>query len=135
MNTMFTPHIGYSSSRVGSPSGRSSNEYSSFPRSPSVSDFQIEHVKSSAAVRRSMPPAEPGFDEALTFRDSVSRFLAARSRPFSVCGRIPFDSSQLVLFFRSKVRSSCPIMTNILFTPNSIEWNHTFVGFPHRCRL
>jgi hypothetical protein len=104
---MLTPSAGYSSSRVGTPSppsvGRSSNEYPQFHRSPSVSDFQIEHVPKSSVIRRSIPPAEPGFDQALAFRDSVSRLLSARSRPFSVCGRIPLDSSQLVLFFRSKV--------------------------------
>ena len=103
---MLTPSAGYSSSRVGSPSpgvGRTSNEYSQLYRSPSVSDFQIEHVPKSSTIRRSIPPAEPGFDQALAFRDNVARLMAARSRPFSVCGRIPLDSSQLVLFFRSKV--------------------------------
>lgn len=96
------------SSRVGSPtpSGISrSSDGLPFHRVPSVSDFQIERVpKSSAAIRRSMPAAEPGYEDGLVFRDYVSRLLSARNRPFSVCGRIPFDSSQLVLFFRSKVR-------------------------------
>lgn len=99
---MPSPNVGYSSSRVGSPVGRSSNEYSTFYRSPSVSDFQIEHVAKSSAIHRPIAFAEPGFDQALAFRDNVSRLLTAKSRPFSVCGRIPFDSSQLVLFFRSK---------------------------------
>jgi hypothetical protein len=114
-----SPSAGYSSSRVGSPSppsvSRSSNEYPQFHRSPSVSDFQIEHIPKSYVIHRSIPPAEPGVNQALAFRDSVSRLLAARSRPFSVCRGIPLDSSQLsVLFFRSKVGFSCWI-TSIIF--------------------
>jgi len=116
---MLSPSAGYSSSRVGSPSpGRSSNEYPQLYKSPSVSDFQIEHVPKSSAIRRSIPPAEPGFDQALAFRDNVSRLMAARSRPFSVCGRIPLDSSQLVLFFRSKSG-----ITHSLDFPIDVDYN------------
>ena len=29
--------------------------------------------------------------------------VAAKARPFAVCGRIPVDPTALILFFRSKV--------------------------------
>ncbi|KAF9462249.1 hypothetical protein BDZ94DRAFT_1220187 [Collybia nuda] len=111
-----------SSSRMGSPTPSGVSRLSDglpFHRVPSVSDFQIERVpKSSNVNRRSMPAAEPGYEDGIVFRDYVSRLLSARSRPFSVCGRIPFDSSQLVLFFRSKSG-----ITHSLDFPIDVDYN------------
>ncbi len=77
-------------------------------RSPSVSDFQIEKVARTPAGRKAFPlPPEtgPGYNrDEIVYRESVSRLLDVRGRQFAVTGRVPCDSSQLVLFFRSKVR-------------------------------
>jgi hypothetical protein len=73
---------------------------------PSLSDFEIERgsAQSVTASRRVTSQREEiGPDEEYIFRDSISRVLAAKSRPFTVSGRIPFDPTSLVLFFRSKV--------------------------------
>ncbi|KAF8064867.1 hypothetical protein FPV67DRAFT_158277 [Lyophyllum atratum] len=94
------------------PSRATSPAPSSMSRSPdgmaylksptSVSEFEIERVPKSAVRRRSMPLAEPGYENSPAFRDYVSRLLAASGNPFSVSGRITVDSSQLTLFFRTK---------------------------------
>lgn len=76
-------------------------------RSPSINDFQIEKVARTPAARQSFPlPPEtgPGYSrDELMYRDSVNRLLDVKGRQFAVTGRVPCDSSQLVLFFRSKV--------------------------------
>jgi len=81
--------------------------------SPSINDFQIEKVARTPAPKKSFPlPPEtvpaPGYgrDEFTVYRDSVNRFLNIKARQFAVSGRVPCDSSQLVLFFRSKVSLS-----------------------------
>lgn len=80
-----------------------------FHRSPSTSDFQIERA-TKAVHRRSMPAPDAAYEDELVLRDSISRLLAAKDRIFSVSGRIPVDTSQLVLFFRSKVSYSHPLL-------------------------
>ena len=104
-NTMPTPRMLPSPALSGI--SRSSDGQLPLQRSPSFSDFQVERTPKSASAisRKSVPPAEQGYDE-FVFRDSVARLLAAASRPFTISGRIPLDPSQLVLFFRSKVRLS-----------------------------
>lgn len=47
-------------------------------------------------------PHEPTLDPEFIYRENVSRLIGAKTRPFSVSGRIPLDPSHLVLFFRSK---------------------------------
>ncbi|KAJ7263624.1 hypothetical protein B0H12DRAFT_1012294 [Mycena haematopus] len=47
-------------------------------------------------------PLEPTLDAEFIYREHVSKLIGAKSRPFSVSGRIPLDPSHLVLFFRSK---------------------------------
>ena len=102
---------------------------------PSISDFEIERSPPQSGVtsrRVASRRDEPAFDEEYIFRDSVSRVLAAKSRPFTVSGRIPFDSSTLVLFFRSTVSpclvhfSSCLAcvqsgITHSLYFPINVE--------------
>lgn len=45
----------------------------------------------------------PQVDDEFAFREAVSKLLAARLRLSTISGLIPMDSSQLVLFFRTKV--------------------------------
>ncbi|KAF8212612.1 hypothetical protein K438DRAFT_1565678 [Mycena galopus ATCC 62051] len=47
-------------------------------------------------------PLEPAVDAEFIYREAVSKLMGAKSRPFSISGRIPLDPSHLVLFFRSK---------------------------------
>ena len=47
----------------------------------------------------------PGYDPELVYRENVSKLIGAKTRPFSVSGRIPLDPAHLVLFFRAKVRT------------------------------
>jgi hypothetical protein len=73
---------------------------------PSITDFEIEGLPTKSGVtsrRVASRRDQSAFDEEYIFRDSVSRVLAAKSRPFTVSGHIPYDPSVLVLFFRSKV--------------------------------
>jgi hypothetical protein len=78
-------------------------------RSPSTNDFQIEKVARTPAAKPSFPlPPENGApdvgDELMIYRDIVNKMLDMKTKQFAVMGRVPCDSSQLVLFFRSKVR-------------------------------
>jgi hypothetical protein len=89
----------------------------SYTGSPNLFDFEIERSsKPSAATSRRVASRldQLNIDEEFLFRDSVSRVLAARSRPFTISGRIPFDTSSLVLFFRSKVSPMIPIVFSAL---------------------
>ncbi len=74
--------------------------------SSSTSDFHIERRTRTPRRQQSlaMPLPPAGFDNELVYRDHVSRLLAAKNTVFSISGRIPLDPSQLVLFFRTKVR-------------------------------
>ncbi|KAF9001182.1 hypothetical protein BDQ17DRAFT_1492196 [Cyathus striatus] len=75
------------------------------PGSVASSDFQVEKIPrppSSMGRRRSMPSIEPVYYDENLYRDHVSRLLNVKDRQFAVSGRIPMDTSQLVLFFRSK---------------------------------
>src|ERR1700761_9320376 len=76
--------------------------------SPNPAGFEVEHVSRppSAIGHRIPAPPEPAYDPEFLYRESVSKLIAAKTRPFSVSGRIPLDPSQLVLFFRSRVRVS-----------------------------
>jgi hypothetical protein len=75
--------------------------------SNSLTEFQVERApprQYPSSSRRAMmqrEEAEAADEEVL--RESVSRLLAAKTRPYAVAGRIPFDPANLVLFFRSKV--------------------------------
>ncbi|KIK68427.1 hypothetical protein GYMLUDRAFT_154244 [Collybiopsis luxurians FD-317 M1] len=108
-------------SRPVSPSGLSrSSDGLPFKTSPSLSDFQIERSKNSpSSTRRKvtmMPVAQVNDDFA--YRDAVSKLLAARSRLSTISGLIPMDSSQLVLFFRTKSG-----ITHSLDFPIDVEFN------------
>lgn len=50
-------------------------------------------------------PDTTSYREETLFRDHVSALVAAKDLQFAANGRIPVDPAQLVLFFRSKVRS------------------------------
>lgn len=84
-------------------------------RAPSGSEFQVERPQRHS--RRSMAPPEPvaqfGQDDGV-FREDISALLAAKSRPFSVSGRIPIDPVQMQLFFRSAVRILRPLTGRLL---------------------
>ena len=80
-----------------------------FPRNMSgASDFEVEHKSHSSPVksqqRRRRTSSDYNSDAA--YRSYVARLLNAKARPFSVCGRIPVDPANLILFFRSKVSQS-----------------------------
>lgn len=105
--------------------------------SPSINDFQIEKVARTPAPKKSFPlPPEtvsaPGYgrDEFTVYRDSVNRLLDIKARQFAVSGRVPCDSSQLVLFFRSKVSLITIYKVFFSSTYNGTERNNTFSGFP-----
>lgn len=92
---------------LSSPSASSTSSRSSdglpFPRN--MSDFEVEHTPTKAAFspgkqRRRRQSSD--YDSETAFRASVAMLLAAKARPFSVCGRIPVDPTALILFFRSK---------------------------------
>ncbi|KAJ7752596.1 hypothetical protein B0H16DRAFT_1317447 [Mycena metata] len=86
--------------------GRRSPNPSAFQdgsRSPNLSTFQVEHVsRPPSAMANRSPQPEPTFDPELIYREHVSKLISAKTRPFTVSGRIPLDPSHLVLFFRSK---------------------------------
>jgi hypothetical protein len=84
-------------------------------RSPNLSTFQVEHVSRPPSAMANRSPPEPVLDPEFIYREHVSKLIGAKSRPFSVSGRIPLDPSHLVLFFRSK---ACDIFH--LFQFNSI---------------
>lgn len=99
-----------SSSSSGSQSGRSATL--PFSRAKSITDFEVE--------RSERPPKTPSYNmvplrgvlrktDAETteqiFQSHVSSLMAAKKRPFSICGHIPLDSQDLKLFFRSRVSS------------------------------
>jgi len=82
------------------------------PTSPlsrhSPDSFQIERVNPRPALSRknSMAAmgvvAAPRYDSQYVLQESISKFLYAKSRMSAISGTIPLDSSQLVLFFRTK---------------------------------
>ncbi|KAF9071698.1 hypothetical protein BDP27DRAFT_1361637 [Rhodocollybia butyracea] len=93
-HTMPQPIIG----RPASPSG--------FSRSSDglpYTDFQIEKSSKSppAARKRTMMPV-PQVDDEFAFNEATSKLLGARTRLSTISGLIQVDSSQLVLFFRTK---------------------------------
>ncbi|KAJ3571641.1 hypothetical protein NP233_g3611 [Leucocoprinus birnbaumii] len=98
--------------------------------SPSINDFQIEKVARTPAARKSMvlPPETapgPGYSrDEIVLRESIGRLLDVKARQFAVTGRVPCDSSQLVLFFRSKsgITHSLDFPINVLEdTPPALD--------------
>ncbi|TFK52832.1 hypothetical protein OE88DRAFT_1627401 [Heliocybe sulcata] len=75
-----------------------------FERSVSNSDFEVERSPGRTPHRAYKPlrRQSPGYDAEQRFCSALSALCSAKNRPFSVCGRIPLDPSQLVLFFRTK---------------------------------
>ncbi|KAJ7082347.1 hypothetical protein C8R43DRAFT_909689 [Mycena crocata] len=63
-------------------------------------------------------PPEPAYDAEFMYREPVSKLIGAKTRPFSVSGRIPLDPSHLILFFRSKTG-----ITHSLDFPIDIDYN------------
>lgn len=109
---MFPPSILSSpalsaASRLSDGSSRHSDQGHPFTRTKSQPDFEIERPFKSATGVPKRPSArrlQSDYAAEHALRASVSRFHAAKTRPITVSGRIPFDPSALVLFFRSKVR-------------------------------
>ncbi|KAH7929025.1 hypothetical protein BV22DRAFT_1030059 [Leucogyrophana mollusca] len=84
---------------------RTSDNGLPFHRNPSLSDFEIERapkVSNGVPRRPNSRRLQSDYGNENALRASVSRFIAAKARPFSVAGRIPMDPTALVLFFRSK---------------------------------
>ncbi|TCD65304.1 hypothetical protein EIP91_002829 [Steccherinum ochraceum] len=69
-----------------------------------VSDFEVEHTLKAHGTppktRRRRTSSD--YSSEAAYRARVARLLNAKARPFSVCGRIPVDPANLILFFRSK---------------------------------
>ncbi|KAJ6603607.1 hypothetical protein DFH09DRAFT_1124689 [Mycena vulgaris] len=87
-------------------------------RSPNLTTFQVEHVSRPPSAMGNRSPLEPSYDPEFIYRENVSRLIGAKTRPFSVSGRIPLDPSHLVLFFRSKTG-----ITHSLDFPIDIDYN------------
>lgn len=68
-------------------------------------------------------PGEPAYQDELMLREGVSAMLQAKDNQFSVTGRIPMDSAQLVLFFRSKVRI---FLVDYMIIEYYSEWHYPF---------
>ncbi|KXN89204.1 hypothetical protein AN958_05907 [Leucoagaricus sp. SymC.cos] len=98
-------------------------------RSPSINDFQVEKVARTPAAKKNMalPPETPtsGYNrDEVMYRECVMRLLDVKTRQFAVTGRVPCDSSQLVLFFRSKsgITHSLDFPINVLEdTPPALD--------------
>ncbi|XP_006455076.1 hypothetical protein AGABI2DRAFT_209348 [Agaricus bisporus var. bisporus H97] len=97
-------------------------------RSPSA--FQVEKVARTPAAPPSFPlPPETGpgadeRDEMIVYRETVNKMLGIKAKQFAVMGRVPCDSSQLVLFFRSKsgITHSLDFPINVLEdTPPALD--------------
>lgn len=104
---------------------RSSEDGSPYTyKAASLTDFHVERpLKYASAptphMRANMAmPGEPGFSEEMMQRENIGRLLVAHQRPSIVSGRIPVDSSELVLFFRSKSG-----ITHSLDFPIDVEHN------------
>ena len=112
-----------------------------FYRNTNVSDFQIERIPKQqtqvtsrkAAQRR----AEAEYEDELAFQESVTRLLAAKTRPSATSGRIPLDPSTLVLFFRSKVPMIFfPLLHKTFIDTNPrTDRHYSLTRLPHRYRL
>lgn len=90
-----------------------------FNHSPSISDFEIERAPRSSPAhpkRALIRRQQSEYDSEHALRNSVARLLGAKSRPFTVSGRIPLDPAALVLFFRSKVSQILPSISLYTFT-------------------
>ncbi|EKM56636.1 uncharacterized protein PHACADRAFT_253863 [Phanerochaete carnosa HHB-10118-sp] len=92
---------------LSSPSASSTSSRSSdglpFPRN--MSDFEVEHTPTKTSfspTKQRRRRQSSDYDSEAAFRASVAMLLAAKARPFAVCGRIPVDPTALILFFRSK---------------------------------
>ncbi|KAF7297490.1 hypothetical protein MIND_00982800 [Mycena indigotica] len=74
--------------------------------------FEVERVSrppSAMGMGGMMPGGVGGgaaYDPEFVYRENVSKLIAAKTRPFSVSGRIPLDPAHLVLFFRAKTGTS-----------------------------
>ncbi|EMD36972.1 hypothetical protein CERSUDRAFT_155368 [Gelatoporia subvermispora B] len=75
-----------------------------FPRNQSSPDFEVETSLSKAPLAPSQARRRRTSDKdaEAVYRSSVSALVTAKTRPFTVCGRIPVDPTALILFFRSK---------------------------------
>lgn len=89
--------------------GSSSRHSDQGQRTKNQPDFEIERPHKSATTVPKRPNSrrhKSDYTAEHALRGSVSRLLIAKARPFTASGRIPLDPTALVLFFRSKVRSS-----------------------------
>jgi len=83
-------------------------------RPTSPNEFRVEKVGRSPNIRGSQPlptvdPTVTQYWDEAAYRQRVAGLLTAKEKQFSVTGHIQVDTSQLVLFFRSKVRLSLSI--------------------------
>ncbi|KAJ7594226.1 hypothetical protein C8J56DRAFT_431028 [Mycena floridula] len=87
----------------------------SLASSPAMANFQIERAPKSRSRR---PSVSVGYDNEYLMRDNIKRLLDSKNHIFAVCGSIPLDASQLVLFFRTKSGIS-----HTLDFPIDVEFN------------
>lgn len=80
---------------------------------PNISDFEIERAPKSPGPKKALIRRQPGNDGEQALQNSVARLFGAKSRPFTVSGRIPLDPAALVLFFRSKVSQMTQIFSPV----------------------
>lgn len=79
-------------------------------RSTSTSNFQIEKApKSPGPYGRPSISHPDGYSrDEQVYRQQVAALIAAKDRQIAATGRLPASSTQLVLFFRTKVRFFIP---------------------------
>ncbi|KAJ7058740.1 hypothetical protein C8F01DRAFT_1370941 [Mycena amicta] len=71
--------------------------------------FEVERVSrppSAMGMGMGGSAGSGGYDPEFVYRENVSKLIVAKTRPFSVSGRIPLDPAHLVLFFRAKTGTS-----------------------------
>lgn len=116
LNVMMSPTMTPQSimNVLASPAQSTASRYSDgshgnalpFGRSPSMSDFEVERAPRQSPAnpkRQLVRRGQSEYDNEHVLRTSVSRLMTAKTRPYTVSGRIPLDPAVLVLFFRSKV--------------------------------
>lgn len=87
-------------------------------RPSSSNEFRVEKVGGNrspniGARGTPLPPSsEHAYFDETTYKQRVAALLSAKDRQFAVTGRAVIDPSQLVLFFRSKVRLSIDLHNN-----------------------
>lgn len=92
-------------------------------------EFQVERAPKARSRRPSLSHGSNASDDEQTLRDNISRLLVVKTRISSVTGSVPFDTSQLILFFRTKVGYLATF--NGLLLISFEEWDNPFPRLSH----